>query len=78
MRKIKVDASHNQSETVQRANPHRGSGFDEFLSDEGIFEETHEKASERARNEQIEDGLQMNAWATSCPPYPPSLSRDKC
>ena len=42
----------------ERTNPHRGSSFDDFLRDEGIFEETHEKASERARNEQIEDSLQ--------------------
>lgn len=41
----------------ERTNPHGGSSFDDFLRDEGIFEETHEKASERARNEQIEDSL---------------------
>ena len=41
----------------KRSNPHSGSSFDDFLRDEGIFEETHAKASERARNEQIEDGL---------------------
>lgn len=58
MRKIKVDASPNESEPEKRANPHRGSSFDDFLRDEGIFEETQKKASERARNEQIEDSLQ--------------------
>jgi hypothetical protein len=44
----------------ERTNPHRGSGFDDFLRDEGIFEATHKKASERARNEQIEDTLQCD------------------
>ena len=57
MRKIKVDASHDGSETEKRSNPHIGSSFDDFLLDEGIFEETNAKASERARNEQIEDSL---------------------
>ena len=63
----------NSATGEERTNPHSGSSFDDFLRDEGIFEETHEKASERARNEQIEDSLQMNAWATSCPPYPANL-----
>lgn len=71
----------------KRSNPHSGSSFDDFLRDEGIFEETQAKASERARNEQIEDSLQAdkrlrlavtahppNGWATSCPPYPADQS----
>ena len=44
----------------ERTNPHRGSSFDDFLRDEGIFDETHAKASERARTEQIEDTLQCD------------------
>lgn len=58
MRKVKVDASQHAGETEKRPNPHSGSSFDDFLRDEGVFEETHEKASERARNEQIEDSSQ--------------------
>ena len=57
VRKIKIGASHNESETEKRANPHSGSSFDDFLRDQGTFDETHAKASERARNEQIEDSL---------------------
>ena len=52
--------SLNSATGEERTNPHRGSSFDDFLGDEGIFEETHAKASERARNEQIEDGLQYD------------------
>jgi hypothetical protein len=44
----------------KRSNPHSGSSFDDFLRDEGIFEETQAKASVRARNEQIEDTLQSD------------------
>ncbi len=58
MRKIKVGASPHESETEKRTNPHSGSSFDDFLRDQGTFDETHAKASERARNEQFEDGLQ--------------------
>ena len=58
MRKIKIGESRDESETEKRANPHRGSSFDDFLRDEGIFEETQKQASKRARNEQIEDSLQ--------------------
>ena len=57
MRKIKVDTSHRERETEKQANPHSGSSFDDFLRNEGIFDETHAKASERARSEQIEDSL---------------------
>ena len=52
--------SLNSATGEERTNPHSGSSFDDFLRDEGIFEETHEKASERARNEQIEDALQCD------------------
>ncbi len=44
----------------ERTNPHSGSSFDDFLRDEGTFDETHAKASERARNEQIEDTLRCD------------------
>jgi archaellum component FlaC len=52
--------SLNSATGEERTNPQRGSSFDDFLRDEGIFEATHEKASERARNEQIEDTLQRD------------------
>ena len=52
--------SLNSATREERTNPHSGSSFDDFLRDEGIFAETQAKASERARNEQIEDTLQCN------------------
>ena len=42
----------------KRSNPHSGTSFDDFLRDEGTFDETHPKPSECARNEQIEDSSQ--------------------
>ena len=47
----------NLAAEQKQVNPHRGSSFDDFLREHGIFDETHAKASERARNEQIEDSL---------------------
>jgi hypothetical protein len=55
MRKVKDTAPLDEGETEKRPNPRSGSSFDDFLRDEGIFDETHEKASDRARNDQIED-----------------------
>ena len=50
----------NSATGEERPTSHSGSCFDDFLRDEGIVEETHERASERARNEQIEDTLQRD------------------
>ena len=50
----------NPTANQEQINPHRGSSFDDFLREHGIFDETHAKASERARNEQIEDSLQAD------------------
>lgn len=36
-------------------NPHAGSDFDDFLKEEGIFEEIQEKASSRAVLEERQD-----------------------
>jgi hypothetical protein len=38
-------------------NPHTGSGFDEFLVEEGIFEEVQAGALKRALAEQLEEGM---------------------
>ena len=42
---------------MARRNPHAGSSFDEFLKDEGIYEEVHAKALKRVLAEQIEEGM---------------------
>jgi predicted XRE-type DNA-binding protein len=38
-------------------NPHLGSSFDDFLQEEGYFEEVQAKALKRALSEQIEDSM---------------------
>ena len=58
MRKIKADASPHEGKAEKQPNRHSGTSFDDFLRDEGIFDETHARASKRARSEQIEDSLQ--------------------
>ena len=40
-----------------KPNPHTGSGFDEFLVEEGIFEEVQARALKRALAEQLEEGM---------------------
>ena len=43
---------------MAKRNPHSGSDFDEFLKDDGIFEEVQAKALKRVLSEQLEDGMQ--------------------
>ena len=45
------------TKTEKRANAHRGSSFNDFLKDEGMFDEVHAKALKRALAEQIEDSM---------------------
>ena len=40
-----------------KPNPHTGSGFDEFLAEEGIFDEVQARALKRALAEQLEEGM---------------------
>jgi antitoxin HicB len=42
---------------ANKPNPHTGSGFDEFLVEEGIFEEVQAKALKRALAEQLEEAM---------------------
>ena len=42
------------------ANPHRGSNFDDFLKEEGIFEEVQARALKRALAEQLDDAMQTS------------------
>ena len=39
-------------------NQHRGSNFDDFLKEDGIFEEVQAKALKRALSEQLDDAMQ--------------------
>ena len=43
---------------MAKRNLHSGSNFDDFLKEEGIFEEVHAKALKRALAEQIEESMQ--------------------
>ena len=43
---------------MAKRNLHLGSNFDDFLKDEGMFEEVQAKALKRALSEQIEEGMQ--------------------
>ena len=43
---------------MAKRNPHSGSNFDNFLKEEGMFEEVQAKALKRALAEQIEDSMQ--------------------
>ena len=43
---------------MAKRNPHAGSNFDDFLKDEGMFEEVQAKALKRALAEQIEESMQ--------------------
>jgi antitoxin HicB len=40
------------------ANPHRGSNFDDFLKEEGIYEAVQARALKRALAEQLDDAMQ--------------------
>ena len=40
------------------ANPHVGSNFDDFLKEEGIFEDVQARALKRALAEQLDDAMQ--------------------
>lgn len=44
---------------MAKHNPHTGSRFDDFLKNEGIFEEVQAKALKRALAEQLEDIMQV-------------------
>ena len=43
---------------MKKPNPRSGSNFDDFLKEEGIFEEVQAKALKRDVAEQIEDSMQ--------------------
>jgi predicted XRE-type DNA-binding protein len=43
---------------VAKGNPRTGSSFDDFLKDEGIFDEVQARALKRALTEQLEESMQ--------------------
>jgi hypothetical protein len=45
---------------VTKANPHTGSSFDDFLKEDGIYEEVQARALKRALAEQLDDAMQSS------------------
>ena len=43
-----------------KPNPHMGSSFDDFLKEDGIYEEVQARALKRALAEQLMDAMQSN------------------
>jgi hypothetical protein len=43
---------------MAKSNPHTGSRFDDFLKEEGIFDEVQARALKRALAEQLEESMQ--------------------
>ena len=43
-----------------RVNPHAGSSFDDFLKEDGIYEEVQARALKRALAEQLDDAMQSS------------------
>ena len=43
-----------------KVNPHTGSSFDDFLKEEGIYEEVQARALKRALAEQLDDAMQSS------------------
>ena len=41
-----------------KTNPHRGSNFDDFLKEEGIYSEVQARALKRALAEQLDEAMQ--------------------
>lgn len=46
-----------QNKIMKKSNPRTGSNFDDFLKEEGIYDEVTAKALKRAISEQLKDGL---------------------
>ncbi|MDP1682844.1 MAG: Fis family transcriptional regulator [Burkholderiales bacterium] len=44
---------------MAKHNPHTGSDFDDFLKEEGVYEEVQAKALKRALSEQLGDSMQV-------------------
>ena len=42
---------------MPKSNPHHGSSFDDFLREDGIFEEVQARALKRALAEQLDDAM---------------------
>ena len=43
-----------------KSNPHTGSSFDDFLQEDGIYEEVQARALKRALSEQLDDAMQSS------------------
>ena len=48
-----------QMAKLPKSNPHTGGSFDDFLIDDGIFEEVQTRAINRALTQQLDDCIQI-------------------
>lgn len=53
-------ASTPKLSNAKVSNPHTGSSFDDFLKEDGIFEEVQARALKRALSEQLDDAMQTS------------------
>jgi hypothetical protein len=51
------EATVTPTKNMKKRNPHIGSNFDDFLKEDGIFEEVQAKALKRALAEQIQESM---------------------
>jgi antitoxin HicB len=62
---------------MKKRNPHIGSSFDDFLKEEGIFEEVQAKALKRGLAEQIQESMSAAKIAKVKMAEPMSTSRSQ-
>jgi antitoxin HicB len=54
---MRAGAAEEAAECIMKRNPHKGSDFDDFLKDEGIFDEVQALAVKRVLAHQLERGI---------------------
>jgi predicted XRE-type DNA-binding protein len=62
---------------MAKSNPHTGSRFDDFLKEEGIYDEVQARALKRALAEQIEECMQAASLTKSAMASRMSTSRSQ-
>src|SRR3990172_9533819 len=58
-RKSTWPRNDSRSGNMAKSNPHTGSRFDDFLKEEGIYDEVQAKALKRALAEQLAESMQI-------------------
>ena len=58
------------NEIMEKNNPRSGSNFDDFLKEQGMFDEVTAQAHKRANAEQLQEGRQGTAHYQGGTDYP--------